>query len=204
MRTRVSAWRAVVGGPAGRGVSVGANDSSQSRADTILVAESDRAVGDLVCGTLERAGYEVLRAVDGDQARALFQAHRDRIAMVLLDAAIPKAKRQALFDAVTTARPNLPILFSTGYAHHPLSGDEAAQHYPVIMKPYLPSDLVRRVREVIDRARGDDASFEVTRTPSAIPGVNSSYRSGSRQQALPRPRSSRTRETPRATRRAEC
>ncbi len=136
-----------------------ATDASTGDAHTILVAEADRAVGDLMCGTLERAGYTVLRAVDGPGAQTHFEAHSDEIALVLIDAAMPKAHRHALFHAVTSARPNLPILFSTGYAHHPLSGDEAAQHYPVITKPYLPSDLLRRIREMIDRARANDAYF---------------------------------------------
>jgi two-component system cell cycle sensor histidine kinase/response regulator CckA len=145
----------IAGGPAGRDLSVAASEAGIGSADTILVAEADRAVGDLICGTLERAGYQVLRALDGRGAQTLFEAHTDAIALVLIDAAMPKAQKHALFDVVTTTSPNLPILFSTGYAEHPLSGNEAAQHYPVLMKPYLPSELLRRVRELIDRARGE-------------------------------------------------
>jgi len=158
--TTMRVFLPIAAGAPEREVSVATSDASSGGGDTILVAEADRAVGDLICGTLERAGYQVLRAVDGRGAQTLFEIHSGEIATVLIDAAMPKAHREELFDAVTTARPNLPILFSTGYAHHPLSGDEAARQYPVIMKPYLPSELVRRIRELIDRARGDAASHD--------------------------------------------
>ena len=122
--------------------------------ETILVAEDDPAVHGVLSRVLRNAGYSVLVASDGEQAIQLFENNRDRIALAILDAVMPKLTGQQVCRRIRQMRPGTGVIFCTGYdpetARCGLPAEENIRH---IEKPIHEEDLLCAVREVLDEAR---------------------------------------------------
>ena len=119
--------------------------------ETILVAEDDAIVSRLAKTILERSGYTVFIADDGVEAMALFQKHADDISLALLDVIMPKMSGLAVFERIRKCRPELCVLFSSGYSIDTVhAGVIFDEHTQMIQKPYHPDDLLRKVRQVLD------------------------------------------------------
>ena len=119
--------------------------------ETILIAEDDEIVCRLSQTVLERAGYTVLTAADGAEALDVFGKHRDAIALVLLDVIMPKLSGLAVFERVRSMRPDLCVLFSSGYSIDAVHADvHFNERTQMIQKPYHPDDLLRKVRQILD------------------------------------------------------
>lgn len=119
--------------------------------ETILLAEDDDAVRDLAVSILDRAGYRVVVARDGEEAIQLFQQNQDGIDLAVLDAIMPKKNGRVVYDFIKMHRSKMPVLFSTGYGFNVLKNihlpDDGIQ---LIGKPYGPRELLQKVREVLD------------------------------------------------------
>ncbi|MCA9626134.1 MAG: response regulator [Myxococcales bacterium] len=118
--------------------------------ETILVVEDEPMVRDLALNLLSQAGYEVLVAADGEEALEVFEAHRQRIDLVLLDVVMPKLGGREVRDAVRKLAPSIRVLFTSGYdlGARGVFAPEPGEH--VIPKPYRAPELLRRIREVLD------------------------------------------------------
>ena len=122
--------------------------------ETILVAEDHEGLRELARETLSNLGYDVVLACDGEQAIQVFQQHADRIDMVLLDVVMPKINGPDAYARMSAERPNVPVIFATGYsADIALLATAQDQGLVVLQKPYVPRDLARRVRETLDQCR---------------------------------------------------
>lgn len=119
--------------------------------ETILLAEDDEMVRNLAVLTLERNGYSVLVAKDGEEALRLFAEQHEKIEFALLDVVMPKVGGREVYDAIRASNANLPVLFSSGYsadAIHTKFVVEAGLE--TIQKPYSPSALLREIRDRLD------------------------------------------------------
>jgi DNA-binding response OmpR family regulator len=119
---------------------------------TVLVAEDDTEVRDLIVFTLEDAGYHVTTAIDG--ASALASAEQTRPDLVLLDVAMPEASGlevcRALRKQPETAA--TPIIFLTARARWldvNAGFDSGADDY--LVKPFSPQELVHRIGTLLDQ-----------------------------------------------------
>ncbi len=118
---------------------------------TLLVVDDDPGVLEVACETLARAGFEVLRASDGETALACFRKHVDAIRVVLLDLHMPGASGDDTFDAMRQIRPDVKIVLVSGY-----SLDRSPDHAlrpglaGFLQKPFLPATLLDMVRALID------------------------------------------------------
>ncbi|PYN75060.1 MAG: hypothetical protein DMD96_28720 [Candidatus Rokuibacteriota bacterium] len=110
---------------------------------TILVAEDEAAVRELVCEVLSRLGYRVLVAGDGVEALALSQRFRDPIHLLLTDVIMPGMDGRELAERMLAGRPDTKTLFMSGYAEPPIPGDV------LLEKPVTPDALARKVAEVL-------------------------------------------------------
>jgi two-component system cell cycle sensor histidine kinase/response regulator CckA len=116
--------------------------------EVILVAEDQEDLRRLVSKLLERAGYGVLVASDGAEAVELFSRHREQIALVLLDVAMPNLGGREAAERIRSMDPNARILFASGSTERLLStGGEIS---PLLEKPYEPDLLLRTVRRILD------------------------------------------------------
>jgi PAS domain S-box-containing protein len=122
--------------------------------ETLLIAEDDPMVRALVSRILGRAGYTVLAAADGAEALAIFSERGAEVSLALVDVVMPGMNGQVLAGALREARPDLPVLFSSGYDFHLLDEAVAAgELLTIVHKPYHPHELLRVVRDALDAAR---------------------------------------------------
>jgi two-component system, cell cycle sensor histidine kinase and response regulator CckA len=118
--------------------------------ETILVAEDDDATRDLDRKILEAYGYSVIEACDGEDAVARFKEHGDRIRLLFLDSIMPKKNGKEVYEEIIRIRPGLKVLFTSGYTADTF-GDIEAQKLRFIAKPILPTQLLKKIREVLDQ-----------------------------------------------------
>jgi PAS domain S-box-containing protein len=135
-----------------------ASTARRGGGETVLVAEDHEMVAALVKTLLERAGYCVLHAPDGEVALSLFERHENAIDLVILDAVMPRVSGEAVYRAIADRRPDIPILVASGYTRGTFSSEIlAARDIDFIPKPFDSALLLRKVREALERkAAGDD------------------------------------------------
>ena len=119
-------------------------------AETILVVEDEETVRTLASRVLSEAGYGVIRAADGAEA---FNVVNDgeRVDLVLSDVVMPRMSGVELAERLATVRPDLPVIFMSGYTGTELApGVHAAAGF--LQKPFAAESLLQRVRAVLDAA----------------------------------------------------
>jgi len=129
----------------------GAEAPLQGGKETVLLVEDEQSVRSLMASVLTQYGYQVLPASDGDEAVELFAAHRERIALVILDLVMPRKSGKEALDEMRRLAPGVAALFCSGYTADllPNPGDPGSG-VELIMKPIHPLMLLRKVREVLD------------------------------------------------------
>jgi len=122
--------------------------------ETILLAEDNSSVRELAVRVLERADYKVLVAEDGQQAIDVFAAKQATVDLVILDMIMPRVGGYKACEAILAMRPEVPILFASGYDPTSIvDNGKLPEGAEILMKPYGIPDLLRKVREVIDRGK---------------------------------------------------
>jgi len=119
--------------------------------ETILLAEDDDLLRNLISVVLEEAGYFVVSAKDGQDAVDKFLKHKDQIGLLILDLMMPKKNGKKVYDEVRALKPDIRVLFQSGYApeyiYQKVMLDPGAT---VIFKPTAPKDLLKHIRAVLD------------------------------------------------------
>ncbi len=120
--------------------------------ETILVAEDEASVRALLSTVLSEAGYDVILAEDGEEALEKFAANPDRVRLVLMDMIMPRKSGREAFEEIRKLRPTVRVLFSSGYSPELLeSRGGMGADFELLMKPVPPLELLRKVREILDR-----------------------------------------------------
>jgi len=119
--------------------------------ETILLVEDERIVRHLVREILTGNGYKVLEADSGKAALSICDTYAMPINMMLTDLIMPKMSGSELKDQMDTLRPDIKVLFMSGYtddstAQMGLLNSETA----FIEKPFTPDGLARKIREILD------------------------------------------------------
>jgi CheY-like chemotaxis protein len=117
--------------------------------ETVLIVEDDPAVRAAAALALEKHGYRVLQAHNGDAAQRVIERHPS-IALVLTDVVMPQMSGPELAAQLAKTHPELPVLFMSGYAEASVLSREMLARAAIISKPFLPHDLARKVRQVLD------------------------------------------------------
>ena len=119
--------------------------------ETILFAEDEELVRVFTKRILEMAGYQVIVAENGEEAVARFKEHGD-ISLVLSDVVMPRKTGKAMIGEIKRIKPEIKVIFITGYdpdiMHDKGMHEEGVEF---IRKPFRKSDLLRKIREVLDR-----------------------------------------------------
>ena len=125
-------------------------DKSMPRgSETILVAEDDPFVRSSVILRIESLGYTVVAAVNGSDALVKLRAHPD-LDMLFTDIVMPGMSGWELADLAHQIRPDIPVVFTSGYAMEALVEQGRAPPRSIILtKPYRKIELARRLREAL-------------------------------------------------------
>jgi two-component system alkaline phosphatase synthesis response regulator PhoP len=132
--------------------------SGPLKGHTILVVDDDKDIVRLVRAYLEKAGYQVLTAYDGETA--LHVLRRDRPALVVLDLMLPDQDGWDITRLVrsTPSLAEIPIIMLTARIDDTdkiIGLELGADDY--ITKPFNPREVVARVRSVLRRSQGNPA-----------------------------------------------
>ncbi|MBW2645757.1 MAG: response regulator, partial [Deltaproteobacteria bacterium] len=125
--------------------------SPRGGTETVLLAEDDKGVRELMSVVLNGAGYKVIKAVDGDDAVIKFKENRDSIELVILDVVMPKKDGTVAYEEIRAIRSGVKTIFTSGYLGDVISKKrvlEKGTHF--IPKPVSPKDLLRKTREALD------------------------------------------------------
>jgi len=126
---------------------------ADTHAGTILLVEDERIVRDLAVIVLERAGYRVLAAVNGEEALEIFRQVGERVDVVVTDMVMPGMSGRELAQEVLRLSPTASVLMMSGYTDEaPIIGARSDTQLGFLEKPFAPSGLLRSVHELIDRS----------------------------------------------------
>jgi CheY-like chemotaxis protein len=122
----------------------------EGHGELILLADDEPDVRRSVAEVIGRLGYRVLVAGDGEQAWALFRAHRADIALAILDVVMPGLSGVEAAARMRELNPGLPIILATGYD----AGDELAhaEVSRVLSKPFRVDVLARAMRKALEES----------------------------------------------------
>jgi len=117
---------------------------------TILVVDDEPGVRTLVRAVLAAQGYEIVVAGDAETARVLAGDGARAIDLLLTDMVMPGVSGTALARDLVTTRPDLKVLFMSGFADPTLFGaDRLEPGSQFLQKPFKPAALTAKVREVL-------------------------------------------------------
>jgi PAS domain S-box-containing protein len=120
--------------------------------ETVLVVEDEEEVRKLAVRILQKQGYKVLEASQGNEALFICEQHEESIHLLVTDVVMPGMSGRDLSERLTSLRPEIKILYMSGHTNG------AIVHHGVLepgvnllQKPFTPEALARKVREVLER-----------------------------------------------------
>jgi PAS domain S-box-containing protein len=128
---------------------------TRSASATILLVEDEAPVSTMMVRVLNRAGYRVLSAATPGEAFAVFEQHTSDIDLLLTDIVMPEMNGPALAQRLVAARPDLRILFVSGYSGGLPGSATATGKVAFLAKPFPSDQLVATVAGLLSaRTRG--------------------------------------------------
>lgn len=125
--------------------------------ETVLLVEDEPAVREVATRMLREQGYHVLVAANGDEALTLARSRlNEPIHLLVTDVVMPRLSGKAVADQLRKVRPDLKVLFISGYSDDTLSRHGAAVETTSVnflQKPFSPTLLAYKVREVLDKSK---------------------------------------------------
>jgi PAS domain S-box-containing protein len=119
--------------------------------ETILLAEDEPSLRQLMARVLRTQGYTVLEAADGHEALTLAQANGAKIQLLLTDVIMPGLSGKTLAEWLGQVNPAVRVLFISGYINNNAVRDAMSRPGTFFLqKPFNPLDLAEKVREAIE------------------------------------------------------
>jgi PAS domain S-box-containing protein len=136
--------------------------SPRAGSETILVAEDEPLVRQLVVSILTRLGYTVLGTGDGEEAARELERAGERVDLVLMDVVMPNLGGHAALARMRLGRPGLKAILMSGYAPDSYDGGDHVPDgsYATLPKPFTPAELATKVRAQLDGDRAPRAEAE--------------------------------------------
>lgn len=125
-------------------------DEGSQRSETILVVEDDDALRDLLISMLTPCGYKVLGAATAREAMTVSQNHPGPIALLLTDMMLRgSSDGQELSESIKAQRPEIRVLFMTGYSELFVTNPPSVNTAAILQKPFSSEELRRRVLQAL-------------------------------------------------------
>jgi two-component system, cell cycle sensor histidine kinase and response regulator CckA len=124
---------------------------------TVLVVEDEQAVRELTVRMLQRLGYSVLSAASGREAVEVSNSFTGRISLLVTDVVMPEMSGRQVADAILAARPDVKVLFLSGYTEHTAIHQGIGSGVNFLPKPFSRESLAKKLLEITNNARGASA-----------------------------------------------
>jgi two-component system cell cycle sensor histidine kinase/response regulator CckA len=122
--------------------------------ETVLLVEDEESLNKLTGEILQESGYTVLKARNGLEALEVAQRYEGTIHLLLTDVVMPKMGGPALAKQLAVLRPEMKLLYMSGYTRGSVVTQELAESGSgLLQKPFTRDTLVRKAREVLDTLR---------------------------------------------------
>jgi PAS domain S-box-containing protein len=131
----------------------GGKRRDQMGSETILLVDDEEGVRKLVNAILQAHGYGVIEANNGQSALAAYEKNSHKIDLVLTDVVMPQMNGFELGDRLAAARPELKILYMSGYRDNPIGNAPGEPNRAFLHKPFTPDVLLNKIRQLLDYAR---------------------------------------------------
>lgn len=119
--------------------------------ETVLIAEDSEDVRAITKEILESSGYNVIEAVDGNDAIEKFVENKDKIDIVITDVIMPNKSGKEVYDEIIKIKNDVKVIFMSGYTGEVLKRiDLIKDKVKFLPKPISPHVLLKTVREIID------------------------------------------------------
>ncbi len=125
---------------------------------TILLVEDDPTVRTFSTRILEKQGFNVIEAADGEIAIELFTQQADSINLVLLDVILPRRSGREVYDAIKRIQPSVRVIFATGYSADFL--EDMPDDAVVIQKPFSKEALLETITRMLRNIPENDEPGE--------------------------------------------
>ncbi|MBS1851720.1 MAG: PAS domain S-box protein [Acidobacteria bacterium] len=126
--------------------------------ETILVVEDEPSMRHLTSYILKLCGYTVLAAKDGPEALQINRRYQDPIHLLLTDFVMPGLSGDALARQILEQRPDIAILYMSGYAGQKVGGEVLEEGAFFLAKPFTRESLAGKIRDVLDWHKAKPAS----------------------------------------------
>ncbi|MEP6745552.1 MAG: response regulator, partial [Gemmatimonadota bacterium] len=114
-----------------------------------LIVDDEPAIRRIAARVLQRAGFTVLDAADGEAAFKVWQQHRDQVVLVITDVMMPRRNGWELLEAIRAESPDLPFVMTSGYDASDGSAPALNHKVEVLDKPWEAHRLVATARSMI-------------------------------------------------------
>ncbi len=119
--------------------------------ETVLLAEDAAGLRVVARQVLERYGYRILEAPNGEAALRLAAKHHGLIHLLLTDVVMPERSGRQLAEDLAVVRPGVKVLYMSGYTDDAVVRHGVLEHgVSFLQKPFTPDALARKVRQVLD------------------------------------------------------
>ncbi len=119
---------------------------------TVLIVDDDNGVRTVATLSLERAGFRVVTACDGEEGMALMQQRGADFDIVLLDMTMPRLSGADTLHLIRQLRPALPVVLTSGYTEPDVESRFTPEQIAgFLQKPFTPATLVRTIQEAVKR-----------------------------------------------------
>lgn len=128
--------------------------------ETILLAEDQPAIRDVLREFLESQGYKVLEAQNGNEAFEIAKNYARPIHVLVTDVIMPQLRGRELARLLVELRPGICVVLMSGYSEEALSENRllAEGNMRLLQKPFVPEELAEKIRECLDREPASESA----------------------------------------------
>jgi PAS domain S-box-containing protein len=119
--------------------------------ETIFLVDDEDMIRSLGRRMLQRAGYEVLLAANGEQALEVYRQAHSRIDLVILDLTMPRLSGKDALRQLVRINPAARVIIASGYSAEDMDVSGLDKVIAFIPKPFREEDLLKAVRQALDR-----------------------------------------------------
>lgn len=129
-----------------------ATENMQRGKETVFLAEDNDSVRMVIKTYLEKNGYTVIEAINGEDAIVKFKEHKSKTDLVILDVVMPKKNGKEVYEEIKEIAANMPVLFMSGYTYDIIQqkGINSGK-MDFIQKPIVHDVFIGKIREMLDK-----------------------------------------------------